>query len=229
MEDWQRIDALASSGEGWEMLIPSDGTQPSPQLDELAQALAAQRRGDPLSLLKELNSAIYTTFAYDPDSTNVDSPIDVALEKRRGVCQDYTHIMLALVRNYLRIPCRYVSGYLYHSRADRSSAGATHAWPEILLPDLGWVGFDPTNNLLAGERHIQVAVGRDYHDVPPTRGVFKGNASSELSVTVRVRQSEEAHDVAPDEEHPPAYVSTQQELQDQYSKTLLMMIQQQQQ
>jgi transglutaminase-like putative cysteine protease len=93
---------------------------------------------------------------------------------------------------------------------------------------VGWLDFDPTNNLLAGERHIQVAVGRDYHDVPPTRGVFKGNASSELSVTVRVRQSEESPEALPDEEHAPAYVSTQQELQDQYSKTLLMMMQQQQ-
>jgi transglutaminase-like putative cysteine protease len=103
------------------------------------------------------------------------------------------------------IPCRYVSGYLYHRSedADRSAAGATHAWVEALLPVLGWVGFDPTNNLLAGERHIKVAIGRDYADVPPTRGVFKGDAGSELSVSVMVAPA----DAPTPEEIIPAYTT----------------------
>jgi len=85
-----------------------------------------------------------------------------------------------------------VSGYLYpHAlHPDRSSEGATHAWVEALLPGLGWVGFDPTNNLLAAERHIRTAIGRDYADVPPTRGVFKGKAASDLTVSVRVAPSD---------------------------------------
>ena len=100
--------------------------------------------------------------------------------------------MIALAR-HLRVPCRYVSGYLFHrvEYNDRSAQDATHAWVEALLPELGWVGFDPTNNLLAGQRHIRVAVGRDYADVPPTRGVFKGAAESELSVAVQVKPAEE--------------------------------------
>ena len=97
--------------------------------------------------------------------------------------------MIALARR-LGIPCRYVSGYLFHhaNSPDRSLDGATHAWAEAFLPDLGWVGFDPTNNLIAGDRHIRVAVGRDYADVPPTRGVFKGMSAvrSELAVAVSV-------------------------------------------
>src|SRR5260370_971135 len=114
----------------------------------------------------------------------------VTLKERRGVCQDFAHIMTTLVRE-LRIACRYVSGYLFHRAEDqdRSAADATHAWVEALLPGLGWVGFDPTNNLVAGERHIRVAIGRDYGDVPPTRGVFKGEAKSELSVAVQVSPS----------------------------------------
>jgi transglutaminase-like putative cysteine protease len=119
----------------------------------------------------------------------VDSPIDDALQARRGVCQDFAHIFLALARR-LGVPARYVSGYLYHDadRVDRSGDGATHAWAEVLLPGLGWTGFDPTNNLIAGERHIRVAIGRDYGDVPPTRGVFKGasHVRTELAVSVRV-------------------------------------------
>ena len=95
--------------------------------------------------------------------------------------------MIALARQ-LRVPCRYVSGYLFHDAkiADRSPEGATHAWVEALVPPLGWVAFDPTNNLVASDRHIRVAVGRDYADVPPTRGVHRGEAASELSVAVYV-------------------------------------------
>ena len=139
--------------------------------------------------------------------------------------------MLALVRSYLRIPGRYVSGYLYHRRDDRSADGATHAWVDVLLPELGWVGFDPTNNVLVGERHIEVAIGRDYHDVPPTRGVFKGNAGSDLSVSVRVRASHDTeHDGSEGEPMvTPAYRSTEQALQARYAQALLAMQMQQQQ
>ena len=98
-------------------------------------------------------------------------------------------MLIALVRQ-LGVPCRYVSGYIFQDRdrGVRSSSDATHAWVEALLPDLGWVGFDPTNNVMAGDHHIRVAVGRDYADVPPTRGVFKGACAvrSELAVAVAV-------------------------------------------
>jgi len=92
----------------------------------------------------------------------------------------------------VRIPARYVSGYLYRSREDhdRSTPDATHAWVDVLLPYLGWVGFDPTNNLVAHHRHIRTAVGRDYADVPPTHGIFRGKADSELYVAVHVEASD---------------------------------------
>ena len=120
-------------------------------------------------------------------AAKADSPIDLALLTHAGVCQDFAHIMITLVRQ-LKIPCRYVSGYLYHEDQghDRSPAAATHAWVEAYLGELGWVAFDPTNNLMGCERHIRVAMGRDYADVPPTRGVYKGEAESELSVMVAV-------------------------------------------
>ena len=88
------------------------------------------------------------------------------------------------------IPCRYVSGYLFYHKGYRSTPDATHAWVEAYLPPFGWIGFDPTNNILAGERHIRAAVGRDYNDVPPTRGVFKGKAETELTVEVHVTPTE---------------------------------------
>jgi transglutaminase-like putative cysteine protease len=189
---WDALDALVDGGDYWDMLMPSHFARPTDALLDFARELDVRRRDDPLTVLRELNAAIYNAFDYVPQSTTVDSPIDEALGARKGVCQDYSNIMIALVRR-LRVPCRYVSGYLFHrvEYNDRSAQDATHAWVEALLPELGWVGFDPTNNLLAGQRHIRVAVGRDYSDVPPTRGVFKGTAESELSVAVQVKPVEE--------------------------------------
>ena len=116
-------------------------------------------------------------------------PIDDVLKARKGVCQDFAHVMIAICRGW-GIPARYVSGYLFTDRkaGDRSDPDATHAWVEVFLPSLRWVGFDPTNNIIAGERHIVCAVGRDYSDVPPSRGVYKGEAESELAVGVHGAQ-----------------------------------------
>jgi transglutaminase-like putative cysteine protease len=185
--DWADLDALLAADDHWEMLLPSQFAHSSELLERLARELKCSRRGNPLDFVTELNGAIYEYFDYAPNSTRVDSPIDDALRTRQGVCQDFAHIMIALLRS-LRIPTRYVSGYLFHAEQnqDRSLEGASHAWAEILLPRLGWTAFDPTNNLIAGNRHIRVAVGRDYADVPPTRGVYKGQTESELSVAVMV-------------------------------------------
>jgi transglutaminase-like putative cysteine protease len=188
---WQELDRIVSNGDYWEMLLPSEYAQPTPLLMELARSLDIYRRADPLTLVHEISSGLFASFDYVPRSTRVDSPIDEALRDRRGVCQDFAHIMIALLRS-VRIPARYVSGYLYHRSQDRdrSAEGATHAWVEVFLPQLGWVGVDPTNCLLAGERHIRTAIGRDYADVPPTKGIFRGHCASELSVAVRVSPSE---------------------------------------
>jgi transglutaminase-like putative cysteine protease len=184
---WESLDAINQTGAYWDYLAPSQYAFKTQLLAELSEELKLERRDDPLSLLRVINTAIYENFDYKPQSTSVDSPIDDALRMRVGVCQDFAHIMIALARE-LRIPCRYVSGHLYHegNGHDRSASGATHAWVEAYLPEFGWVGFDPTNNLIAGERHIRTAIGRDYADVPPTRGVFKGLAQSEMSVGVQV-------------------------------------------
>jgi transglutaminase-like putative cysteine protease len=204
VDTWEDLDAQIARGDYWEMLLPSNFARPTDLLQALARELALERRGNPLERLLELNLALYETFDYVPNSTQVDSPIDDALRTRQGVCQDLAHIMIALVR-LLGIPCRYVSGYLYHGKnghEDRSPEGATHAWLEAFLPGPGWVAFDPTNNLIGSERHIRVAIGRDYADVPPTRGVYKGEAESELGVTVVVAPAE-----APlPEDMPPATV-----------------------
>ena len=204
VEDWDELDRRVAQTDYWEMMVPSHFATPTPLLESLAQELDLQRRGNPLELLRELNSRLYEKFDYAPNTTEVDSPIDDALQSRRGVCQDFAHIMITLVRQ-LKIPCRYVSGYLYHEdkSMDRSPAGATHAWVEAYLGELGWVAFDPTNNLEGCDRHVRVALGRDYADVPPTRGIYKGEAESELSVLVTVTPV----DAPEPEELPPTTVT----------------------
>lgn len=192
-ESWGDLERIIAEGDHWQMLMPSHYARSSPPLVDLARELGVERADgrDPLTLVREVSVGIHRSFEYVRKSTAVNSPIEASLSTRRGVCQDFTHIMIAIVRG-LRIPCRYVSGYLHHGLEDqdRSSDGATHAWVEALLPGLGWVGFDPTNNLVAGGRHIRTAAGRDYADVPPTLGTMKGRADTELQVRVRVAPSQ---------------------------------------
>ena len=189
---WRDVYYYAEDDNAYEMLLPSYFALPTKPLLRLAEELDVCERDDPLSLLRQINEEIHLRFQYLSASTRVDSPIDEALETRQGVCQDFTHIFIALAR-HAGIACRYVSGYLYSpNKRDRIMTGATHAWAEALLPGLGWIGFDPTNNSVADTNHIRVAIGRDYADVPPTRGVFKKSTAattSELLVHVRITPS----------------------------------------
>ena len=186
---WDAIDAVAASGGWFEHLAPSLFTAPTPALDEFARELRIDRSEDPLRLLRRLMTEMNNRLEYRPKSTRVDSPIDEALTARCGVCQDFSHIFIALARR-LGIPSRYVSGYLFPRTEHevRTTEHATHAWTECYLPGVGWSGFDPTNDEDAGDGHIRVAVGRDYADVPPTRGVYKGLSAvkTELAVAVRM-------------------------------------------
>jgi transglutaminase-like putative cysteine protease len=190
---WKALDEMVQSGDYSEMLLPSTYAVESPALLALASKLEVSRRDDPVMLVHELNQRLFNYFEYVPKHTRVDSPIDFAIESGKGVCQDFAHTMIALLR-HVGIPARYVSGYLYRSREDhdRSTPDASHAWVDVLLPYFGWVGFDPTNNLVAHHRHIRTAVGRDYADVPPTRGIFRGKTESELYVAVHVEAGEKA-------------------------------------
>jgi transglutaminase-like putative cysteine protease len=189
VDAWVRLDGATPSGRFWDELNPSPFAHRTPLLDSLADEIGLARGDDPLCTVMRLMADVHRTFEYSPKSTRVDSPIDDVLSARRGVCQDFAHVMIALVRR-LGIPCRYVSGYLFQQPDGSAQTidGATHAWVEAWFPGLEWVGFDPTHNTTTGEGHIRVAIGRDYSDVPPTRGVFKGSSAmrSELAVGVSV-------------------------------------------
>jgi len=123
-------------------------------------------------------------FEYVKRATSVRTTVAESVRLRAGVCQDFAHVLIALCR-LQAIPARYVSGYVFSGQADSVlGAEASHAWCEAYLPPLGWVGYDPTNGKLVDEYFVKVAIGRDYRDVSPVRGVYKGLAQSTMSVNV---------------------------------------------
>ena len=140
---------------------------------------------NPIKYAIDVMGYLYNYFTYDGSETDVSTKAQESFELKKGVCQDISHVMLGILRAK-QIPARYVSGYLY---VGENSAlvgdAASHAWVEVMVPGIGWVGLDPTNNVEALENHIRVGVGRDYGDVSPVQGVYRGG-SHELDVKVSV-------------------------------------------
>lgn len=152
--------------------------QPEPAI----QALAGRFQGRLDDLARHINAA----FTYRPNSTDVHSSVAEVIELKEGVCQDFAHVFIATCRA-MRIPARYVSGYIHSGTGIRGSA-ASHAWAEAWIDGAGWVGFDPTNPVRETDGHIKVAVGRDYLDCAPTRGTYVGLAQETLTVEVATNE-----------------------------------------
>ena len=187
---WDEVRAMGADPKWWDFTGSSPLAHPSPALAEFVTQLGVQPADDPLVDLVALSSALNDAFEYTPGATAVDSTIDDILTSGKGVCQDYTHVLVAIARSW-GVPTRYVSGYLYVTGDGSDHSGsafgaATHAWAETRLPHLGWIGLDPTNRTLADHKYVRIAVGRDYGDVPPTRGVIEGGGNSQLEVDVRM-------------------------------------------
>lgn len=141
------------------------------------------RPGQPYETALAIMNGISERLSYQNGVTTVKTTAPEALKLGTGVCQDYAHLMLASCRCQ-KLLARYVSGYLYNN----GFSTATHAWVDVYVPGRGWISFDPTHNCEQTERYVRVAVGRDYADVPPTCGVFVGNAREEMEVVVDVRE-----------------------------------------
>ncbi|QEQ56723.1 transglutaminase family protein [Chlorobium phaeovibrioides] len=156
-----------------------------PAIREFTSSFSPQM--PPLALGEAICRKIHDSFIYEPGVTDVHSTSAVVMALGRGVCQDFAHIMLAACRS-LQIPARYVSGYLFGGSTPLGHEEASHAWCEIYGgPETGWVGMDPTHSsLFVDERYIKIGSGRDYADVPPVRGTWKGNAEETLSVSVKL-------------------------------------------
>jgi transglutaminase-like putative cysteine protease len=138
------------------------------------------------SALDELTLTISREFAYDRAVTNVYSAVDEVLALRAGVCQDFAHLFIAVARA-MGVPARYVSGYI-HNPGGAGVASASHAWAEAWVVKRGWIGYDATHPVRTGEHHVRLAVGRDYSDAAPTRGIYIGSATGTMDVSVKTRQ-----------------------------------------
>jgi transglutaminase-like putative cysteine protease len=138
-----------------------------------------------LEAATELSHRIHDEFKYDSMATSIDMPLADVLRQRRGVCQDYAHVMIGALRS-LRLAARYVSGYV-RSGPKVLGAQASHAWVSVFVPGTGWISFDPTNDLMPTDGHVTLAWGRDYGDVTPVKGVTLGGGGQAVAVEVYVK------------------------------------------
>lgn len=199
----QLIDPFALPLRTPEPLNPierADGLDPSrlvPRLPAIAEMAAPFRAADPsdaFAAVRAMTEMIYRDFTYRQNVTDVHTSVEHLVKQREGVCQDFAHLLIGLCRA-IAIPARYASGYIVvdanaGSSAPTRGSDASHAWVEAFTPTHGWRGFDPTNNLVANDRYVKIAVGRDYRDVPPTRGTYQGGGTERLTVAVTVRAIE---------------------------------------
>ena len=174
---------------------------PSERLTPLLAKLRPQSGSRLAQFVADVAQFIPSHFEYARDVTLATSPVDDLLEKGKGVCQDFTHLMIALLRAH-GVPARYVSGYIHRPGKESQS----HAWCEVWLPDLGWLGVDPTNNRPADDHFVKVAVGRDFSDVPPNKGVYRGRAQESIFVRVETRELERLPSLSWQEQLPPLQV-----------------------
>jgi transglutaminase-like putative cysteine protease len=174
--------------DAFEFVFDSPFVAAAPQLADYARP--SFDAGRPLvAAIEDLSHRIHAEFAYKPTSTTIDTPLLDTLRSKRGVCQDFSHVMIGALRS-LGLAARYVSGYL-RSGGDHKGAEASHAWVGVFVPDVGWVDIDPTNDVVPGTSHVTVAWGRDYGDVTPIKGIALGGGKQLVAVAVRVEPIDE--------------------------------------
>lgn len=173
-----------------EYLMESHYTKLSQEIRNFANRMADLDASEGIyRLLKDVSEEIYSNFTYDPKATDVHTTVEETLHLKRGVCQDFAHLMIAVCR-FKGIPARYVSGYQFIGDLQGGNADydqASHAWVEAYVPDIGWVGYDPTNNGMINWRYVKIGHGRDYRDIVPLKGVYSGTSSQSLKVEVDVK------------------------------------------
>jgi transglutaminase-like putative cysteine protease len=193
-EPWETVRDRVRNEPGLDDLVPARMSEPTPLVpmsqgaSEYAAASLAEGR-DWFGAVSDLMHRIHADFEFDPGATTVSTSVDEVLHQRRGVCQDFAHLLLACLRSH-GLPARYVSGYLLTDPAPGHArlmgVDASHAWVAAYSPAHGWVEFDPTNDQLADQRYITLAWGADFADVVPLRGVILGGGAQEMDVSVSV-------------------------------------------
>ena len=182
--DWETLKIIAQG----DMKILDFSKPEALQTKEAIATMISElkhARDTPAMFIQRCSEYIFEKFEYKKGITTVETTVDEILEFKSGVCQDFAHVLLEMLRT-VAIPARYVSGYICPNQDGARGAGATHAWVEAYLPSIGWVGIDPTNNVWVTDQHVVLAVGRHFDDCSPVKGTFKGPANQTLSVLVSV-------------------------------------------
>ncbi|HVV54500.1 MAG TPA: transglutaminase family protein [Mucilaginibacter sp.] len=204
-------------------------------LNDLEELVNAERSKDdnPYQTALRFCRYVYNNFKYIKGVTTVETTLDEVWQLKAGVCQDFAHILTVMLR-LVNIPARYVSGYICtHRNAAMRGEGATHAWAEAYIPDHGWLGFDPTNNCVANETHVRLAVGRNFSDCSPVKGVYKGSSEHSLEVAVVVGYDDEVQSALADyhikSTEKPEFKPVNDQPKNSYQRYMEMIQQQQQQ
>jgi len=182
-QQWQRLDEAR-------YMVPyidfiKQEMFPSVDAVRSIDGIRDSRKTTPLQAAKNLNEYVYNHFTYNKGVTDVETTLEEVWQLKAGVCQDFAHMLLTLLR-MINLPARYVSGYVCPNKNGMRGEGATHAWVEAYIPFYGWLGFDPTNNCLVNHLHVRLATGRSFGDVSPVKGTYKGTSRHVLEVGVTV-------------------------------------------
>jgi len=182
-EQWKHLHAIRGDAEFFDFLA----REPSPATGAIRATLdvVVDRAEKPLKNALVLSEYVYDHFAYQQGVTNVETPTEEIWQLQAGVCQDFAHILLFMLRLY-DIPARYVSGYICPKDEGVRGTGATHAWVEAYIPFYGWLGLDPTNNCIVNDGHVRMAIGRNFMDCTPVKGTYKGTSAHRLEVSVHI-------------------------------------------
>lgn len=182
-DQWKFYDSIAYQVPYIDFLkVPK--SESIPEIEELISQEEFKNK-TPLELANIFCTYIFENFAYKKGITTVETTIDEIWKIKSGVCQDFAHVLLVMLRKF-KIPARYVSGYICPHKNGMRGEGATHAWVEAYIPDYGWLGIDPTNNVLVNETHVRLAVGKNFSDCSPVKGTYRGTSNHTLEVSVSV-------------------------------------------
>jgi transglutaminase-like putative cysteine protease len=219
-DQWSQLEKI-----GWQVPIIDFLTEPpfegSKEITDMLKEYE-QKHLTPLGAAQNLNTYVFENFSYIQGITTVETTLIEILDLKAGVCQDFAHLLSFMLRR-INVPARYVSGYICPNKNGMRGEGATHAWVEAYLPFYGWLGFDPTNNCIATDMYVRLAVGRNFNDCTPVKGTYKGTSNQTLDVSVTV--SYENGEVI---EHHPVYSPKPEKADMQNSYRKFMEMQQQQ-
>jgi transglutaminase-like putative cysteine protease len=186
-EQWEMLEMMREEFPYMDFLTPELFNTSEELIVETQRIL--KQNTTPLSVAKALSGFVHETFEYKKGITSVETSIDEIWELKAGVCQDFAHMLLVTLR-MAGIPSRYVSGYICPKNHELRGEGATHAWVDAYIPFHGWVGLDPTNNCIVNDRHVRLAVGRNFSDCTPVKGTYKGSAEHTLEVSVSIQNGD---------------------------------------